>query len=88
MTEYEAWKADDIQVWKEIGANIDWGIISDLLCEDGWTRVELSRYVDNHHAIDIREWVAECCVGKRDNKGATWIFEDPAEATMFRLRWA
>jgi hypothetical protein len=59
----------------------------DALCKEGWTKFELPRYIDNHHAIDIRYWVEEFCLGQTKSNGATWAFEDPRDATMFILRW-
>jgi hypothetical protein len=72
---------------KEMSDAIDWEIVSSMLCEMGWVRVQLPLYTDNYHAIDVREWIRESCKGKTDSRGATWIFEDPADATMFSLRW-
>ena len=72
---------------KQMSDAIDWQILAGMLVEMGWTQVELPRYVDNYHAIDIREWVREFCMGKTDSCGGVWIFENPADATMFTLRW-
>lgn len=72
---------------KEMSDAIDWQVMSGMLVEMGWTLIKIPRYVDNAHAIDIREWVRESCKGKSNSNGATWIFEDPGDATMFTLRW-
>ena len=72
---------------KEMTQAIDWQIMAGMLSEMGWTVVQVPVYIDNYHAIDIREWVDVSCKGKSDNHGATWIFENPADATMFSLRW-
>ena len=72
---------------KEMSDAIDWEIMTSMMESSGWVKVELSRYTDNHHAIDVREWVKEYCKGKTDSRGATWIFKDPADATLFTLRW-
>jgi hypothetical protein len=60
------------------------GILVDMM---GWTRVELSRYTDNNHAIDIKEWVASNCKHDTKQNGATWMFENAKEAMWFKLRW-
>ena len=60
----------------------------DALREQGWYEVELSRYTDNYHAIDIREWVSENCAGKYNSFGRHWVFEQSTDAVLFRLRWA
>jgi len=72
---------------KRMNEDINFDIYADMLCKDGWTKFQLPRYIDNHHAIDIRYWVEEFCKGKTKSNGATWIFEDPRDATMFILRW-
>ena len=88
MTTFNSIEDDIIaQLGKEMSASIDWEIQAGMMWEMGWTKVQLSRYTDNHHAIDVREWVAKNCQGKSNNNGATWIFEKPADATMFTLRW-
>jgi hypothetical protein len=72
---------------KEIQEAIDFELIAELLKSIGWTKVKLSRYVDNYHAIDIQYWVKDNCQGKTRQNGATWLFEVPKDATMFILRW-
>ena len=54
----------------------------------GWYDVELSRYMDNHHAIDTREWVRDSCTGKYYSFGRHWVFERSEDAVMFKLRWS
>ena len=72
---------------KEMSRSMDWEILADVMCRFGWHRIDLDRYTDNHHAIDIREWVAKTCSGKHRSNGASWLFEEQADAVMFKLRW-
>lgn len=67
----------------EIDRELLWG----MLCENGWTRVNLSRFRDNFHAVDIRIWIEENVKGKFISSGAKFIFENPKDALMFTLRW-
>jgi hypothetical protein len=60
------------------------GMLVDMM---GWTRVEISRDTDNHHAIDIREWVAGNCKHETQSNGTEWLFENAKEAMWFKLRW-
>jgi hypothetical protein len=49
--------------------------------------IELSRYTDNHHAIDIGYWLLDHCKGAYERDGRTFRFEDSKDATLFALRW-
>lgn len=69
---------------KAINFEVLAGILVDMM---GWTRVEISRDTDNHHAIDIREWVAINCKHETHSSGAEWLFENAKEAMWFKLRW-
>jgi hypothetical protein len=73
---------------REMSRSMDWEIIADVMCRMGWHLIELGCYTDNHHAIDIREWVAENCSGEHRSNGASWLFKDQADAVLFKLRWA
>ena len=78
---------EELAAAKELSDAIDWEITAGMLVEMGWIRVELSRYTDNHHAVDIGYWLNENCQGKYQRNGRTFLFENPADATMFTLRW-
>lgn len=73
---------------KKVSEDIDFEIISQYFVEDGWTRVTIDRFTDNHHAIDIRMWLNEN-IGPDDymSRGSKFLFKDPKHATMFILRW-
>ena len=73
---------------KEIQQEIDRGILWSILEADGWVRVSLDRFQDNHHAIDIREWIEQSCQGNYITSGSDFIFEEAKDATMFILRWS
>jgi hypothetical protein len=67
----------------QIDREILWGILIGM----GWTRVKLSRFVDNYHAIDIRYWLDEHVNNPFEREGADFIFEDSRDALIFILRW-
>ena len=78
--------------WKQINekfANIfqeeiDWEVLSTLLVEHGWTKVDISL-----DAMYIAEkWVEENIQCKYKVRGTTWLFESEKDATMFILRWS
>ena len=72
----------------EMSRSMDFEIFADVMCRFGWHLVELDRFTDNHHAIDIREWVATNCSGEHRSHGASWLFKEQGDAVMFKLRWA
>jgi hypothetical protein len=79
------------QIIEELGtqmqSEIDFHILSDMLVELGWTRVIISRFQDNHHAIDIRIWCEEHIKNPYENRGTNFVFEDQGDAVNFTLRW-
>jgi hypothetical protein len=68
----------------QIDREILWGMLKDI----GWTRVTLSRFVDNNHAVDIRYWLEENVKYPFERNGADFIFENPGDAVNFTLKWA
>jgi hypothetical protein len=67
----------------QVDREILWGMLIGL----GWTRVKLSRFVDNYHAVDITYWLDEYVKNPFEREGADFIFEDSKDALMFILRW-
>ena len=67
----------------QIDREILWGILIGM----GWTRVKLSRFVDNYHAIDITYWLDEHVNNLFEREGADFIFENSRDALIFILRW-
>lgn len=68
--------------WQE-----DYVAFADRMREQGWYEVDLARYTDNYHAIDVREWVHENCTGQYNTFGRHWVFESSEDAVLFKLRW-
>jgi hypothetical protein len=72
---------------KQMQQAMDFEILADVMCRFGWHLVELDRYTDNYHAIDVREWVVANCSGEHRSHGASWLFKEQGDAVMFKLRW-
>ncbi len=62
---------------------IDWEVLSTLLVEQGWTKVEISP--DRMYIVE--KWLEENIQGKYKVRGTTWLVESEKDATMFILRW-
>ena len=67
----------------EIDREILWGMLVGL----GWTRVMLSRFIDNRHAIDITDWLEHNCKNAFERSGKDFIFEQETDAVNFILKW-
>ena len=79
---------------KEMADSIDnsllYHIMSKYWEEQGWTKVKLSRFQDNYHAVDITLWLDS--QGLKDEEhyyrdGREFLFRDAEIATMFIMRW-
>ncbi len=70
-------------------SEMDFHILSDMLVQScGWHKVTLSRFRDNHHAIDIRLWCEEHIKHPFESRGASFVFENQGDAINFTLKWA
>ena len=67
----------------EIDREILWGMLVGL----GWTRVMISRFIDNRHAIDITDWLEHNCKNAFERSGKDFIFEQETDAVNFILKW-
>jgi hypothetical protein len=67
----------------EIDREILWGMLKNM----GWRRVNLDRFKDNVHAVNITDWLAEHCNHAFERRGADFIFESEVDAVNFTLRW-
>lgn len=72
---------------KQMADSIDLQIIFMMLKEDGWTSFSISRFQDNHHAIDITLWLEENTKEEYLRDGRHFIFKDSKDAMLFMLRW-
>lgn len=71
----------------EFQKQIDFDVFADVMCRFGWTRVDITRFTDNHHAIDMREWTEQNCQHEFKHNGRIWIFASESEAMWFKLKW-
>ncbi len=72
---------------KEISKEIDFNILSSMLCELGWTKVVLKPMTwEQGSAVD--DWVSRHVRGHVETMGLVWLFEDSKDATMFILKWS
>ena len=70
---------------RQMAAEMDFTILCSLLEESGWTKVILSPMTtEKGDAIDF--WTSHL-KGKFSTMGLVWIFEDPADAVNFTLKW-
>jgi hypothetical protein len=78
------------EIIKEAGnrmaAEIDFTILSDMLCSIGWTKVIL-RPMTHEDSTAIDMWTATNVKCNFETMGLVWVFEDPKDAMWFKLRW-
>jgi hypothetical protein len=72
---------------KELADEIDWGILSSLLIESGWTKVIRKPFASREEAVDISDWIENSRIGHMRGSGTVWLFEKEQDAIMFSLRW-
>lgn len=81
----------DVRLSEEVREQIESGynlvMLMESLTQQGWHRIDLVRFRNNEHAVDIQNWVAENCKGKWHSFSRHWIFETSEDAVMFRLKW-
>ncbi len=66
---------------------IDFEILTDVLCRFGWHKVDLERFANNIHAVDVTSWCQENAKGNWKRNGCKFVFEDVGDAVNFTLRW-
>lgn len=74
------------EIGKQIAKEIDEGILSNILVETGWIKVEY-HFVNNQQAVDIADWMIENCQDKVERLGSDYVFENKQDAEWFILRW-
>jgi transketolase N-terminal domain/subunit len=67
-------------------SSIDHEVLSDVLTRFGWTAVSISYHSSRTWQAAI-EWADQNCEGEFKEHMGHWIFENPADATAFTLRW-
>ena len=71
---------------KRMADEIDFGILSDMLCQLGWHKVIL-RPMTWEDAEELDDWTTKHVKGNFETMGLVWVFEDLVDANWFSLRW-
>ncbi len=67
-------------------SDIDFEILSGMLCEMGWTKVILKPMTrETSDALDC--WVSNNIKNPYETRGIVWIFQEQVDAVNFTLRW-
>lgn len=74
------------QAGKAMADEIDFTILTDMLCGIGWRKVIL-RPMTWEEGYEVDEWTARHVKGKFETMGLVWVFEDQEDANWFTLRW-
>ena len=71
---------------KAMSDEIDFVILTEMLCELGWRKVIL-RPMTWEAGANIDAWTAKHIKGPFETMGLVWIFEQEQDANWFALRW-
>ncbi len=72
---------------EQMHSAVDFEILTDVLCRFGWQKVDLERFANNRHAVDITTWCQDNVKGNWKRNGCKFVFEDVGDAVNFTLRW-
>lgn len=76
------------ELGEQMSSALDFVILSDILVNAcGWQKVELERFQNNQHAVDITTWCHDNIKNEWKRNGCHFIFEDIGDAVHFTLRW-
>jgi hypothetical protein len=71
---------------KRMSDEIDFEILTGMLCELGWRKIILSPMtMEDSHEVDV--WTARHVKGHFETMGLVWVFEQEDDANWFALRW-
>jgi hypothetical protein len=74
---------------EQMSSAMDFVILSDVLViACGWHKVELERFKNNRHAVDIANWCHDTIKNEWKRNGCHFVFEDLGDAVNFTLKWA
>jgi hypothetical protein len=73
---------------EEMHSEIDFDILSSLLVDAGWHKIELTRFKDNKQAVDVVEWCHDNLKGEWQRRGKKFVFQNTGDAVNFTLKWA
>ena len=71
---------------KQMSDEIDFGILTEMLCELGWRRVILSP-MSTEDSYEVDMWTKKHVKGHFETMGLVWVFEQEEDANWFALRW-
>lgn len=71
----------------EMQSQIDFEILSNILVEYGWTKVELKNKFLPVSGIELHEWRVKNIKGRWIGNEGVWLFEDAKDANWFILKW-
>jgi len=71
---------------KQMSDEIDFEILTGMLCELGWRKIILSP-MTHEDSTEVDVWTAKHVKGHFETMGLVWVFEQEEDANWFALRW-
>ena len=75
------------QAAREVAADIDFGLMADLMKDAGWVEVEFEAMMPASVATDIKAWMDKNCTDHRMARKSRFLFKSKVDAVNFTLRW-
>lgn len=73
---------------EKMHSSIDFEILTDVLVKScGWHRVDLEKFRNNNHAVDITTWCHDNIKNEWKRNGCHFIFENTGDAVNFTFKW-
>lgn len=74
---------------KNLQDEIDWEVMSTLMLEIGWSRVDITKLQwKDKEKFELEEWLKGNIDGNYKSRHGTWLFEKKSDAVLFSLRWS
>jgi hypothetical protein len=71
---------------KQLCSEIDFEILTGMLCELGWRKIVLSP-MTMEDSYEVDAWTKKHVKGHFETMGLVWVFEYEEDANWFALRW-
>lgn len=72
---------------KALSDDIDFEIITGMLCELGWHKVKLDRFWKDNDPVVVLNWCDAFIKNNYEHRNGTFVFEDSGDAVNFTMKW-
>jgi hypothetical protein len=73
------------RISKRISEEIDNEVMITMLRQVGWQIIHTG--ITENQVMEVQSWIKDNCVGNYHGYIKTWVFENPQDAFLFKLKW-